>query len=58
MDNSNSKTLSEGQICTAFNKIGVDLREREKIMLKKFLDYSNINRFDYVPLLREIEGIP
>jgi hypothetical protein len=58
MDNSSSKTLSEGQLCIAFNKLGIDLREREKIMLKKYLDQNNINRFEYVPLLREIEGIP
>ena len=58
MDTSSSKTLSEGQLCIAFNKIGIDLREREKIMLKKYLDQNNINRFEYVHLLREIEGIP
>jgi hypothetical protein len=58
LDNSNTKTVTESQLCGAFNRIGVELREREKIMLKKYLDYNNINRFDYQPLLREIEGIP
>jgi hypothetical protein len=58
IDIQNFGTLTEKDMHTAFNKIGVDLRPKEKRMLKDILDPLNINRLKYRELLREIQGIP
>lgn len=58
LDIQNFGTLLEKDIHTAFNKIGIELRPKEKRMLKDVLDPLNINRLKYRELLREIQGIP
>ena len=39
-------------------KIGVTLRQQEKIMLKNILDPKNIGFIKYRPLVRELLGVP
>lgn len=58
LDIQNFGTLLEKDMHTAFNKIGIELRPKEKRMLKDILDPLNINRLKYRELLREIQGIP
>ena len=58
LDHQNFGELTEAKFDTAMHKIGVDLRAREKRLLKDMLDRRNIGFLSYRPLLREMQGMP
>jgi L-rhamnose isomerase len=58
MDRENFGELSEAKFESALLKVGVQLRPKEKRILKDILDSKNIGFLRYRPLLREIQGVP
>jgi len=58
LDLQNFGELTDAKFEIALRKIGVDMRPKEKRMLKEVLDPRNIGFMKYRPLLRELQGIP
>lgn len=58
LDRENFGELTESKFETAMHKIGVDLRPKERRLLKDTLDPKNIGFLKYRSLLRELQGIP
>jgi hypothetical protein len=54
LDLQNFGELTDAKFETALRKIGVDMRPKEKRMLKEVLDPRNIGFMKYRPLLREL----
>jgi hypothetical protein len=54
LDLQNFGELQEAKFDTALHKIGVDLRQKEKRMLRDVLDPKNIGFMKYRSLLREL----
>ena len=58
LDLQNFGELNEAKFETALRKVGVDLRAKEKRLLKDILDPRNIGFMKYKPILRELQGVP
>lgn len=58
IDRENYGELTEAKFEQALAKIGVQLRQQEKRMLKDYLDSRSIGFLKYRPLVREMQGVP
>ena len=58
IDKENFGELSESKFDNAMQKIGVQLRQQEKRMIKEVLDPRNIGFYKYRPLVKELAGVP
>jgi hypothetical protein len=58
IDKENFGELAEAKFEQAMGKMGIQLRQQEKRMLKDVLDPRNIGFIKYRPLVRELSGVP
>lgn len=58
LDKDNHGEISEPKFEAALKRLGVDLRPRERRLLKDSLDPKNIGFLRYRALLSELQGIP
>jgi hypothetical protein len=58
LDTQNFGELTESKFEIAMHKIGVELRPKDKRILRDTLDPRNLGFLKYRPLLRELQGIP
>lgn len=58
LDPQNFGELPESKFETALHKIGVEMRAKEKRIVKDALDPRNLGFLRYRSLLRELQGVP
>lgn len=58
MDLANYGELDVPQFETAMTRLGIQLRKGELQLLRKLLDKNNLSCLSYIPLVRQLQGVP